>query len=238
MAPDPGTALSSHGRGASARALAARRRRAERQRSSGCPPQAAPARSEPVRPGLGSRSLGREPDRRMGRLAWPPVPAGGGPGVSPERDRAAARAGRRGPAAKARSDADRRNRREAEPLRQRVLARVGLPAPRGGLAVREGLASVDTRVVPPLHVGKRNAGCAFEFMTDTAQLEGSGMTRTFVGPGEEWRIKALLLVQDLYDSLVPGWRPDLERVIGLLLGYDRQDIERFVASLSTRSASS
>jgi hypothetical protein len=146
-------------------------------------------------------------------------------------------------------------------------------------------------------------------MTDTAQLEGSGMTRTFVGPhegrelelmttgtkplsaflevisedvecfpeedfdalvaqgrltkavsittstgpdgtehqlrrvlyalpGEEWRIKALLLVQDLYDSLVPGWRPDLERVIGLLLGYDRQDIERFVASLSTRSASS
>jgi len=42
---------------------------------------------------------------------------------------------------------------------------------------------------------------------------------------EEWRIKALLLVQGLYDSLAPGWRPDLERVIGLLLGYDRQDVE-------------
>jgi len=56
-------------------------------------------------------------------------------------------------------------------------------------------------------------------------------------PGEEWRIKALLLVQGLYDSLAPGWRPDLERVIGLLLGYDRQDIERFIASLPTRSAS-
>jgi len=52
---------------------------------------------------------------------------------------------------------------------------------------------------------------------------------------EEWRIKALLLVQGLYDSLAPGWRPDLERVIGLLLGYDRQDIERFIASLPTVS---
>jgi len=35
----------------------------------------------------------------------------------------------------------------------------------------------------------------------------------------------ILLVQGLYDSLAPGWRPDLERVIGLLLGYDRQDVE-------------
>jgi hypothetical protein len=47
-------------------------------------------------------------------------------------------------------------------------------------------------------------------------------------PSEEWRIKALLLIQDLYGSLSPGWRPDLERLIGLLLGYSRGDIEKFV----------
>ncbi|HET7805690.1 MAG TPA: hypothetical protein VFL53_15715 [Pseudolabrys sp.] len=47
-------------------------------------------------------------------------------------------------------------------------------------------------------------------------------------PSEEWRIEALLLVQALYVSLAPGWRPDLERLIGLLLGYSRRDIEKFL----------
>lgn len=47
-------------------------------------------------------------------------------------------------------------------------------------------------------------------------------------PSEEWRIKALLLVQGLYVSLAPGWRPDLERLIGLLLGYSRVDIEKYL----------
>src|SRR5262245_12342915 len=47
-------------------------------------------------------------------------------------------------------------------------------------------------------------------------------------PEEEWRIPALLLVQRLCDSLSPGFRPDLERMVGLLLGYEREDIERFV----------
>ena len=47
-------------------------------------------------------------------------------------------------------------------------------------------------------------------------------------PEEEWRIHSFLLVQSIYDSLVPGWRPDLDRVIGALLGYDRADIEKFV----------
>jgi hypothetical protein len=50
-------------------------------------------------------------------------------------------------------------------------------------------------------------------------------------PEEEWRIRALLLVQNLYNSLLPGWRPDLERVIGLLLGYSEQDIEDFLERL-------
>jgi hypothetical protein len=47
-------------------------------------------------------------------------------------------------------------------------------------------------------------------------------------PEEEWRIKSLLLVQNLYISLTPGWRPDLDRVIGLLFGYERKDIESFL----------
>ena len=47
-------------------------------------------------------------------------------------------------------------------------------------------------------------------------------------PGDEWRIDAMILVQQLYATLLPGWRPDLERVIGLLLGYERVGIESFV----------
>jgi len=44
----------------------------------------------------------------------------------------------------------------------------------------------------------------------------------------------MMLVQDLYLSLVPGWRDDLDRIIGLLLGYDRQDIEHFVEARAVR----
>jgi hypothetical protein len=49
---------------------------------------------------------------------------------------------------------------------------------------------------------------------------------------EAWRIPAMRLVQDVYRTMGPGWRPDLERVIGLLLGYDSNDIERFVERLA------
>jgi hypothetical protein len=49
-------------------------------------------------------------------------------------------------------------------------------------------------------------------------------------PHEEWRIKSILLIHELYHSLLPGWRPDLDRAIGLLLGYEREDIERFLES--------
>ena len=44
-------------------------------------------------------------------------------------------------------------------------------------------------------------------------------------------MRSLLLVQNLYNSLLPGWRPDLDRVIGLLLGYTEQDIEDFLERL-------
>jgi hypothetical protein len=47
-------------------------------------------------------------------------------------------------------------------------------------------------------------------------------------PSEKWRIEAILLVQKIYSSH-SGWRPDLDRVIGSLLGYDVEDIEYFVS---------
>jgi hypothetical protein len=56
-------------------------------------------------------------------------------------------------------------------------------------------------------------------------------------PSEEWRIEAMRLVLDVYDSSGPGWRPDLERVIGTLLGYDREDIEEFIRRIPPRSTS-
>jgi tRNA (guanine37-N1)-methyltransferase len=53
---------------------------------------------------------------------------------------------------------------------------------------------------------------------------------------EQWRIEALLLVLGLYASVVPGWRPDLDRVIGVLLGYERSEIESFVKKITTPQA--
>jgi hypothetical protein len=52
--------------------------------------------------------------------------------------------------------------------------------------------------------------------------------------GEAWRIPAMLAVRDIYRRMGPGWRPDLERVIGSLLGYDSEDVEAFVERLATR----
>jgi hypothetical protein len=51
---------------------------------------------------------------------------------------------------------------------------------------------------------------------------------------EAWRIPAMLMIEDIYRTLVPGRRPDLERAIGWLLGYDRSDIELFVEWLAKR----
>jgi hypothetical protein len=57
----------------------------------------------------------------------------------------------------------------------------------------------------------------------------------YARPEELWRIDAVLLVQKLYDSLSPGWRPDFERIIGLLLGYNRADIESYIDSMAARN---
>jgi hypothetical protein len=52
---------------------------------------------------------------------------------------------------------------------------------------------------------------------------------------EAWRIPAMLMIQDIYKPLTPGRRPDLERAIGWLLGYDRDDVEQFVEWLTKRA---
>src|SRR4051812_23004185 len=51
---------------------------------------------------------------------------------------------------------------------------------------------------------------------------------------EAWRIPAMLMIQDIYAPLTPGRRPDLERAIGWLLGYDRSDVELYVEWLAKR----
>ena len=51
---------------------------------------------------------------------------------------------------------------------------------------------------------------------------------------EAWRIPAMLMIQDIYAPLTPGLRPDLERAIGWLLGYDRSDVELYVEWLAKR----
>jgi hypothetical protein len=48
-------------------------------------------------------------------------------------------------------------------------------------------------------------------------------------PLEQWRIKSILLVQEIYSSSRSGWRPDLDRVIGGPLGYDTEDVEYFAS---------
>jgi hypothetical protein len=51
-------------------------------------------------------------------------------------------------------------------------------------------------------------------------------------PHEEWRINAILAANDAYRLKGQGFRPDLERFIGLLLGYDEAQIEAFVAKIA------
>lgn len=51
---------------------------------------------------------------------------------------------------------------------------------------------------------------------------------------EAWRIPAMRMIQDIYRRMGPGWRPDLERMKGALLGYDPQDVESFIENLVKR----
>jgi hypothetical protein len=62
-------------------------------------------------------------------------------------------------------------------------------------------------------------------LTKRVQEERAVRRVLYALPGEEWRIEAMLLVVRLYP---PTWSPDLERVIGALLGYAPSDIEAFI----------
>ncbi|NEW99367.1 hypothetical protein [Rhodopseudomonas sp. BR0G17] len=76
-----------------------------------------------------------------------------------------------------------------------------------------------------------NEGKLIKHVCIEALEVGSNQIRTrrvlYALPGEEWRISAAVLVHKVYRSL-GGWRPDLDRVIGELLGYDAVDIDEFV----------
>ena len=51
-------------------------------------------------------------------------------------------------------------------------------------------------------------------------------------PDQEWRINAILSVLAMYKSL-GGFRPDLERMTGDLLGYAHGDVERFIEAFGS-----
>ncbi len=65
-------------------------------------------------------------------------------------------------------------------------------------------------------------------------VENSAQNILYATASEAWRISAMRMIQDIYYSMGPGWRPDLERVIGSLLGYNRNDVESFIERLASR----
>ncbi len=72
----------------------------------------------------------------------------------------------------------------------------------------------------------------FEQFISPDGAETSWRNILYATADEVWRIPAMRLVQDIYRTMRPGWRPDLERMIGLLLGYDSNDIEAFIKGLA------
>ncbi len=84
--------------------------------------------------------------------------------------------------------------------------------------------------------GKLVKRVSLEPIVDPSGKDSQVRRVVYALPDEAWRIDAILLVQNLYGSLLPGWRPDLERIIGLLLGYERADIESYVDLMTKRGA--
>ena len=70
-------------------------------------------------------------------------------------------------------------------------------------------------------------------LTKRVQDEGEFRRVLYALPGEEWRIEAMLLVTSVYSGR-SGWSPDLERVTGALLGYERGDVEAFIKKISEK----
>jgi hypothetical protein len=71
-----------------------------------------------------------------------------------------------------------------------------------------------------------------ESITTPEGAKGQIRRVLYAQASQAWRISAMLFVQDTYNSLGPGFHPDLERIIGLLLGYDRDLIEKYIASMT------
>ena len=68
---------------------------------------------------------------------------------------------------------------------------------------------------------------------ETGELTSS-RSILYAAANEAWRIPAMRMIQDIYQRMEPGWRPDLERMKGALLGYDPQDVESFIKNLVKR----
>ena len=96
------------------------------------------------------------------------------------------------------------------------IEREGFPERQFDLHVGEGFFVKDIRVEHFVLEGK----------------ETSARNILYATTSEAWRIPAMRMIQDIYATLTPGWRPDLERAIGLLLGYDRNDVELFIERLA------
>jgi len=73
-----------------------------------------------------------------------------------------------------------------------------------------------------------------EFISRETNEPTSARNILYATASEAWRIPAMRMIQDIYMRMGPGWRPDLERIKGALLGYDPQDVEAFIESLIKR----
>ncbi len=90
------------------------------------------------------------------------------------------------------------------------------PDPRFEMAVTEGIFVKSSYVVTYT-------------MPDGSEL--SELVIMYAHAAEEWRISAMQVIKEIYARMGSGWRPDLERVIGYLLGYDDKDVELFIERL-------
>jgi hypothetical protein len=73
-----------------------------------------------------------------------------------------------------------------------------------------------------------------ELITTPEGTEGQIRRVLYAQASQAWRIPAMLFIQDAYNALGIGFSPDFERIIGLLLGYDRDHIERYLASVTDK----
>ncbi len=76
--------------------------------------------------------------------------------------------------------------------------------------------------------------CVEHFISPEDEQETSARNILYATASEAWRIPAMRIIQAIYRRMGPGWRPDLERAVGSLLGYDPEDVEAFIENLVKR----